>query len=65
MFLGSFCSSEETSPEAKSFGSYKPEVYGFKDANSVGGGSFSGEGDGNSHIHTAPNLFSEESGWAV
>src|SRR5271170_176910 len=65
MFLGSFCSSEETSPETKSFGNYKPEVYGFKDTNAVGGGSFGGEGDGNSHIHTAPNLFSEETGWAV
>jgi hypothetical protein len=58
MFLGSYCS-EETSPEAKPFGSYKPEVYGFKDNNGYQ------EGDSTSHIHTAPNLFSDESGWAV
>jgi hypothetical protein len=63
MFIGSFCSSEETSPENKSFGNYKPEVYGFKDNN--GGFQQDNNGDGNSHIHTAPNLFSEESGWAV
>jgi hypothetical protein len=61
MFLGSFCSSEETSPEGKSFanGGYKPDVYSFKE------NGFQQDGDGNSHIHTAPNLFSEESGWAV
>ncbi len=64
MFLGSFCSSEETSPENKSFGNYKPDVYGFKESNG-GGFQQDGSGDGNSHIHTAPNLFSEESGWAV
>lgn len=65
MFLGSFCSSEETSPENKSYGGgYKPEVYGFKENNNNGGGYQDGDGN-NSHIHTAPNLFSEESGWAV
>src|SRR5436305_14053210 len=63
VFLGSFCSSsEETSPEGKTNGyvNYKPaEAYGFKENNGFQ------ENDGNSHIHTAPNLFSEESGWAV
>jgi hypothetical protein len=66
MFLGSFCSSEETSPENKSFGgTYKPEAYGFKENNNNNHGATFQDGDGNSHIHTAPNLFSEESGWAV
>lgn len=65
MFLGSFCSSEDTSPENKSYG-YKPEVYRFKENNNNNHGGNYQEGDGNNgHIHTAPNLFSEESGWAV
>jgi hypothetical protein len=56
MFLGSY-SSEETSPPK--FEGYKGnDVYGFKDSGYT-------DGEGNSHIHTAPNLFSEETGWAV
>jgi hypothetical protein len=52
MFLTSY------SPEESTF---KPsnDVYGFKDVT----GGYGDEGSG--HIHTAPNLFSEESGWAV
>lgn len=58
MFIGNF-SSEETSPGNKSYEGYKTnEVYGFKDNTFV-------DGDGTNHIHTAPNLFSDESGWAV
>jgi len=61
MFLGSFSSgSEETSPGGTSKGyenTFKTtEIY-------VNG--FGAENDGNSHIHTAPNLFSEETGWGV
>jgi hypothetical protein len=59
MFLGSFCSSsEETTPETKSFANFKQDQYAFKDS------SYQSADDGN-HIHTAPNLFSEETGWAV
>jgi hypothetical protein len=55
LFLGSFCT-EERSPETKSLSFRKPEMYPFKSG-------FSDEET--SHIPTAPNLFSEESGWAV
>jgi hypothetical protein len=54
MFLSPY--SDETSPVNKSF-EYKQQepVFGFKE------NRFSE----NDHIHTAPNLFSEETGWAV
>jgi hypothetical protein len=55
MFLSPY-STDETSPVNKSF-EYKQQepVFGFKE------NRFSE----NEHIHTAPNLFSEETGWAV
>jgi hypothetical protein len=57
MFLGGF-SSSESSPDKTSFDMFKGDTFNFKDS------GFPNH-DGNSHIHTAPNLFSEESGWAV
>ena len=48
------------SPEESSGYKSGSDVYGYKDP-----GSGFGEGEGSGHIHTAPNLFSEESGWAV
>jgi len=57
VFLGAY-SSEETTPESKSFAHFKQDSYAFKD------NAYQSPEDGN-HIHTAPNLFSEETGWAV
>jgi hypothetical protein len=57
IFLGDF-SSSESSPDKTSFDVFKGDTFNFKDS------GFPNH-DGNSHIHTAPNLFSEESGWAV
>jgi len=56
MLFGEF-SSSESSPEKTSFDMFKGDGFNFKDSGFP-------DADG-SHIHTAPNLFSEESGWAV